>query len=45
MAALEDAVISVDPIALKEEIGQLDKLVAQALCSKSRGRIQAPELA
>ena len=27
MAALEDAVISVDPMALREEIGQLDKLV------------------
>ena len=36
MAALEDAVISVDPIALKEEIGQLDKLVAQALLLEKR---------
>lgn len=31
MAALEDAVVSVDPIALKDEIGQLNKLVEQAL--------------
>ena len=36
LAALEDAVISVDPIALKEEIGQLDKLVAQALLLEKR---------
>src|ERR1035438_3622509 len=36
MAALEDAVISVDPMALKEEIGQLDKLVAQALLLEKR---------
>ena len=36
MAALEDAVVSVDPIALKEEIGQLDKLVAQALLLEKR---------
>ena len=36
MAALEDAVISVDPIALKEEIGQLDKLVAQARLLEKR---------
>jgi superfamily II DNA or RNA helicase len=36
MAALEDAVISIDPIALKEEIAQLDKLVAQALLLERR---------
>src|ERR1035438_3022218 len=36
MAALEDAVISIDPMALKEEIGQLDKLVAQALLLEKR---------
>jgi len=36
MAALEDAVISVDPSALKEEIGQLDKLVAQSLLLERR---------
>jgi superfamily II DNA or RNA helicase len=31
MAQLEDAVISVDPAALKDEIAQLEKLTAQAL--------------
>lgn len=36
MAALEDAVISIDPLALKEEIAQLDKLVAQALLLERR---------
>src|ERR1035438_4208392 len=36
MAALEDAVVSVDPMALKEEIGQLDKLVAQSLLLEQR---------
>jgi len=31
MAQLEDAVISVDPAALKDEIAQLEKLITQAL--------------
>jgi hypothetical protein len=36
MAELEDAVISVDPIALKDEISQLEKLIAQALLLEKR---------
>lgn len=36
MDALEEAVVSADPIALKDEIVQLDKLVAQALLLEKR---------
>jgi superfamily II DNA or RNA helicase len=36
MDALEEAVVSVDPIALKDEIGQLNQLVAQALLLEKR---------
>jgi len=36
MDALEGAVVSIDPIALKDEIGQLNHLVAQALLLEKR---------
>jgi len=36
VAVLEETVVSVDPIALQEEIGQLDKLVSRALLLEKR---------